>query len=225
MPKFNKPKVNQPKVNKSKVNKPKLDDRPAQSKSLPSQSELPPVQLDETIVAGRRPKPVNDFQRLLEELSELRATYEPEALGHLLPKPEFNAEQFEIRISKIFRVQDIDVSTETLIKYLDYLKHNLHFPCYVTGIEDFEWEEEYVIGEKSKKEYARLKKTQPSYTDTFKIDRPEDLVFQEDDIFVNVERVGDCRKFTLPLSDLEAVDASSPNNQLLDDYAVWFINY
>ena len=62
MPKFNQPKVNQPKVNKSK-----LDDRPDQSKSLPSQSELPPVQLDETIVAGRRPKPLNDIQRLLAE--------------------------------------------------------------------------------------------------------------------------------------------------------------
>lgn len=225
MPKFNKPKLNQPKVNKSKVNKSKLDDRPDQSKSLPEQSELPPVQLDETIVAGRRPKSVNDFQRLLEELSELSATYEPEALRHLPPKPEFNAEQFETRISQIFRVQDIDVSRENLMKYLDYLKQNLHFPCYVTGIEDFEWEEGYVIGEGSKKEYARLKKTQPSYTDTFKITRLEDLVFQEDDIFVNVERVGDCRKFTLPLSDLESVDASSPNNQLLDDYAVWFINY
>lgn len=225
MPKFNKPKVNKSKVNKSKVNQSKLDDRPDRSKSLPSQSELPPVQLDETIVAGRRPKPVNEFQRLLEELSELSATYEPEALRHLPPQPEFNAEQFEIRISKIFRVQNIDVSRENLIKYLDYLKQNLHFPCYVTGIEDFEWEEGYVIGEGSKKEYARLKKTQPSYTDTFTITRLEDLVLQEDDIFVKVERVGDCRTFTLPLSDLESVDASSPNNQLLDDYAVWFINY
>ncbi|MEG3838164.1 calcium-binding protein [Microcoleus sp. Z1_C3] len=225
MPKFNKPKLNQPKVNKSKVNKSKVDDRPEQSQSLPSQSELPPVQLDETIVAGRRPKPVNDFQRLLEELSELRAGFDPEMLAHLDENLPFNTKQFETKISKILGSKNIDFSLKNSVKYLEYIKQNIQLPCHVTGIEEFEWEEEYTMGSGSKKEYARLKKTQPSYTDRFTINRLEDLVLQEEGIFVEVQRVGDRQKFMLPLSELESVDVTSRNNQLLDDYAVWFINY
>ncbi|MEG3924870.1 calcium-binding protein [Microcoleus sp. D3_18a_C4] len=225
MPKFNKPKLNQPKVNKSKVNQSQLDDRPDQSQSLSSESELPPVQLDETIVAGRRPKPVNDFQRLLEELSELRAGFDPEMLAHLDKNIPFNTQQFETKISKILGSKNIDVSLKNSVKYLNYIKQNIQLPCHVTGIEEFEWEEEYTMGSGSKKEYARLKKTQPSYTDRFTINRLEDLVVQEEGIFVEVQRVGDRQKFMLPLSELESVDVTSRNNQLLDDYAVWFINY
>jgi hypothetical protein len=81
------------------------------------------------------------------------------------------------------------------------------------------------MGLGSKKEYARLKKTQPSYTDNFTIDRVEDLVVHEDDLFAQVQRVGDRKKFILLLVELESVDAISPNNQLLHDYSVWYLNY
>lgn len=220
MPKFNKPKVNQPKVNKSK-----LDDRPDQSKSLPSHSELPPVQLDETIVAGRRPKPLNDIQRLLAEVPALSSGFHPEMLALLDENIPFNTKQFETKISKILGSKNINSSLKNSVKYLDYIKQNIQLPCHVTGIEEFEWEEEYTMGSGSKKEYARLKKTQPSYTDRFTINRLEDLVVQEEGIFVEVQRVGDRQKFMLLLSELESVDVISPNNQLLDDYAVWFVNY
>ena len=219
------PKLNQPKVNKSKVNKSKVDDRPDQSQSLPSQSELPPVQLDETIVAGRRPKPLNDFQRLLAEVTELRSGFDPEMLAHIEKNIPFNIKQFETKISKILGSKNIDFNLKNSLKYLDYIKQNIQLPCHVTGIEEFEWEEEYTMGSGSKKEYARLKKTQPSYTDRFTINRLEDLVVQEEGIFVEVQRIGDRQKFMLPLSELESVDVISRNNQLLDDYAVWFINY
>ena len=219
------PKVNKSKVNKSKVNKSKVDDRPDQSQSLPSQSELPPVQLDETIVAGRRPKPLNDFQRLLAEVTELRSGFDPEMLAHIEKNIPFNIKQFETKISKILGSKNIDFNLKNLVKYLDYIKQNIQLPCHVTGIEEFEWEEEYTMGSGSKKEYARLKKTQPSYTDRFTINRLEDLVVQEEGIFVEVQRLGDRQKFMLPLSELESVDVISRNNQLLDDYAVWFINY
>jgi hypothetical protein len=220
MPKFNKPKVNQPKLNKSK-----LDDRPEASKSLPSHSELPPVQLDETIVAGRRPKPLNDIQRLLAEVPELRSGFGPEMFAHLQENIPFNVKHFESKMHKILGSKNIDVSLENSVKYLEYIKQNIQLPCHVTGIEEFEWEEEYTMGSGSKKEYARLKKTQPSYTDSFTINRLEDFVVQEEGIFVEVQRVGERQKFMLPLSELESVDVISPNNQLLDDYAVWFVNY
>ena len=132
MPKFNKPQVNQSKVNKSKVNKSKVDDRPDRSQSLSSQSELPPVQLDETIVAGRRPKPLNDFQRLLAEVTELRAGFDPEILAHLEENIPFNTKQFETKISKILGSKNIDFTLQNSVKYLDYIKQNIQLPCHVT---------------------------------------------------------------------------------------------
>lgn len=225
MPKFNKPKLNQPKVNKSKVNQSKFDDRPTSSKSLPSESELPPVQLDETIVAGRRPKPLNDLQRLLAEVTELKGGFNPEMFAHLVENNPFNDNQFESKIRKILGTKNINSNLKNSIKYLEYIKQNMQFPCHVTGREEFEWEEEYIMGLGSKKEYAKLKKIQPSYTDNFTINRVEDLVVHEDGIFAEVERVGDRKKFSLLLVELASVDAISPNNQLLHDYSVWYIHY
>jgi hypothetical protein len=56
----------------------------------------------------------------------------------------------------------------------------LELPCHVTGIEDFHWEERYLMG------------------------------------------AG--RHFFLGLSELEVVEQASRNHQLLDDYAVGFVN-
>ncbi|MEG3898028.1 MULTISPECIES: calcium-binding protein [unclassified Microcoleus] len=225
MPKFDKPQLNKSQLNKSQLNKSKFDGSPNPSKSFPSEVELPAVQLDETIVAGRRPKPLNDFQRLLEELSELRSGFDPEMLAHIEENLPFNTKQFETKMSKILGSKNIDCTQKNSVQYLEYIKENIQLPCHVTGIEEFEWEEEYTMGSGSKKEYARLKKTQPSYTDSFIINRLQDFVLQEKGIFVEVQRDADRQKFMLPLFELESVDASSPNNQLLDDYAVWFINY
>ena len=90
-----------------------------------------------------------------------------------------------------------DVDTETLKRYLDYLKQNLEFPCQLTGIEDFPWEEYYVIGPGSKKEHERLRKTRPSYMDTYELLSFDDEVESNSGIFVNVKRVSDKKKFTL----------------------------
>jgi calcium binding protein len=118
----------------------------------------------------------------------------------------------------------LKVNPKTLRTYRDYLKNNLESPCYLTGIEDFPWEERYVFGFGSQAEYKRLKQTQPSYTDTFEL-----LSFDEIDVDyglrAQVKRVSDKREFTLPLADLEATDEQSKNHQLLDDYSVWFVNY
>ena len=220
MPKFNKPKVNKSQLNKSQFDKP-----PNQTKSCSSEAELPAIWLDETIVAGRRPKPLNDFERLLMEVPELSEGFDPEILAHLQKTTPFNAKQFENKIRQILGSKNIDSSIKNFIKYLEYLKQNIQFPCHVTGIEEFEWEEEYTMNSGSKKEYAKLKKTKPSHTDTFKIDRFEDLVVEECGIFVELTRLSDSRKFILPLVDLESVDVVSRNQELLDDYCVWFINY
>ena len=130
------------------------------------------------------------------------------------------------RIADIFRTKDVpDVDTETLKRYLDYLKQNLEFPCQLTGIEDFPWEEYYVIGPGSKKEHERLRKTRPSYMDTYELLSFDDEVEPDSGIFVNVQRVSDKKKFTLMLADLEAAEKKSKNYQLLDDFSVWFVNW
>ena len=83
-----------------------------------------------------------------------------------------------------------------------------------------------MFGYGSKEEYEKFKKTRPSYTDTFKLmDFNEELCCRDYGLFVDVKRISDNKKFTLPLADLKASDQHSDNYQLLDDYAVWFVNY
>jgi hypothetical protein len=122
-------------------------------------------------------------------------------------------------------VDDIqEVSPESLERYFTHLKSNLTFPCHLTGIEDFPWEERYVFGYGSEAEYEKLKKKQPSYTDTFKLLNLDEEVNEDYGLLVDVKRTSDNKKFTLPLTDLKAIDEHSKNYQLLDDYSVWFVN-
>ena len=134
-------------------------------------------------------------------------------------------EKQENRIIVILGTKKLDVTRKTLSTYLKYLKNHVEIPCQLTGIEDFEWEEAYVFGFGSKREYEELKKTQPSYTDKFNlIDFIDDIDGEYDGIFVNVQRLSDKKQFVLSLADLKSTDKKSKNYQLLDDYSVWFVN-
>lgn len=103
-------------------------------------------------------------------------------------------------------------------------------PCEVTGIEDFNWEEPYVFGSWSRKKYARLKKTQPSYGDKYQLLRIDDeefsewMLFRGDDLAAHVQRISDGKKFVLGLAELKATDRKSRNYELLDDFSVWLVN-
>ncbi len=120
---------------------------------------------------------------------------------------------------------------EMVDKLFAYLQGSLALPCEVTGIEDFDWEEYYVLGPGEPKEYERLKKQQPSYRDRFELLAIERgavsdwMLFGGEDIAARVRRKTDGKEFYLGLSELKAVDRRSPNYQLLDDYAVFFANY
>jgi hypothetical protein len=113
--------------------------------------------------------------------------------------------------------------------FLEYLKANLQFPCEVTGIEDFRWEEPYVLGGWSQQEYKRLKKTQPSYADKYELLdlehgwQSEWMMFGED-IVAHVRRKSDGKEFYLGLAELRATSKKSTNFRLLDDYSVWLVN-
>lgn len=128
------------------------------------------------------------------------------------------------RIEKILGQFDIEVSEESSLKYMEYLKQNIKFPCQLNGIEDFPWEEYYVFGPGNNKEYEKLKNKQPSYTDIFNLISFKNDLDENNGISVEVERLSDKKKFMLPLADLKSTDTDSKNYQLLDDYSVWFVN-
>lgn len=119
---------------------------------------------------------------------------------------------------------------QAVAAFYEHLKANLRLPCEVTGLEDFKWEEVYVFGVGDPAEYEELTKTQPSYTDLYElleIDRTlvsQWMLFRAEDIAARVRRKKDSREFILGLAELQATDPGSQNYQLLDDYAVWFIN-
>ncbi len=128
------------------------------------------------------------------------------------------------RIQKILG-SECERDSENSLKYLDHLKKNIKFPCILTGVEDFPWEEPYVIGGGNKDKYEKLKKNNPSYTDQYELIEllpPED---DENEIIGSVKRKTDKKIFTIGLSWLEATEKTDRNYQLLHDYSVWHINY
>ena len=128
------------------------------------------------------------------------------------------------RIEKILGQFDTEVSEESSMRYLEYLRQNIEIPIKLTGIEDFPWEEYYVFGPGNKKEYEKLKRKQPSYTDIFSLISFENDLDENNGILVEVERLSDKKKFILPLADLKSTETDSKNYQLLDDFSVWFVN-
>lgn len=129
------------------------------------------------------------------------------------------------RLANIFGTEGVPaVKPETLERYLDYLKQHLEFPCQLTGIEDFPWEEIYIIGPGDKEEHEELRKTQPSYLDTYELLSLGDMTWRSG-ITANVQRVSDKKTFVLPLADLETTEKKAKNYELLDDYVAWFVNY
>ena len=109
-------------------------------------------------------------------------------------------------------------------RYRTHLLKHLSLPLLVTGIEDFPWEERYVMGGWDQREYEKLKKTNPSYTDTFELQEIQGPNGYED-LVAKVERVSDGRVFEIGLSWLCCEDEKTEAYKLLDDYAVWHTNY
>ena len=138
---------------------------------------------------------------------------------------------FDTRIERVADILNSEkaplVSRKTLIRYLEYLRKNVTLPCELTGIEDFLWEEFYVLGPGDPAEYEEEKKTKASYTDTFKLIDFEDYIDEYHGILVKTKRIIGVNKkhFTLGLDWLKCTDGKSKNHQLIRDYAVWFCNY
>ncbi|MFQ5330003.1 MAG: hypothetical protein ACE5D4_08465 [Thermodesulfobacteriota bacterium] len=130
----------------------------------------------------------------------------------------------EQRIKKI--LGDVcEVGEETASKYMKHLSNSIKSPCLLTGIEDFPWEEPYILGGGSPKEYEELKKENPSYEDKYELIELLKPIDDEFEILAKVKRINDNKIFKIGLSWLEPPDKNNPNYQLLYDYSVWHINY
>jgi hypothetical protein len=126
---------------------------------------------------------------------------------------------------------DVDVEFEDCVdRFFDHLTKSLQLPCEVTGIEDFRWEEYYVVGPGDPDEHKRLRQDQPSFEDRFElleIEADADsewMMYHDEDLAGHVRRKSDGKEFYLGLAEIEAVDKRSKNYQLLNDYAGWFVN-
>jgi hypothetical protein len=109
-------------------------------------------------------------------------------------------------------------------RYREYLLKNLTLPVTVTGMEDFPWEEPYVFGGWSQREYEKLKETNPSHTDTFELQglNPPD---GHDDVVAVIKRISDGKRFKIGLSWLCCADKNDKAFAVLDDYAYWHTNF
>jgi hypothetical protein len=138
-----------------------------------------------------------------------------------------NFKNQEKRISLIFldKTEDLSKRMETIEIYKEYLIQNLSSPIELTGIEDFSWEEFYVLGPGDEDEYEKLKESNPSFTDTYNLLDFDDCLDEYRGIIANVIRVDDKKIFQIPLCDLMSTNIKSKNYQLLDDYSVWSFNY
>lgn len=206
---------------------PKSNQRQNKNQSQPDTRQLRQITIDETIVSTTTGKfnhgesltinvPLEDF---LEQIGVFPGTEsEDEA-------EQVHLEVFEQQLEEILGTTNLEVNQTNLKKYLKYLKQNLEIPCLVTGTEEFEWEEYYTMGSGSKKEYQKLKKTKPSYTDNFNLLKLDNKLSVENGVLAELERTTDGRQFILPLAELETVMEDSVNSELLEDYAMWFYSY
>ncbi|MCT7952117.1 calcium-binding protein [Ancylothrix sp. C2] len=215
----------------------------AKSKLEATISKNPPLlEIDETICYRPSQNTRHQLNRFLAELEQspinksslLKLTEQddfplPDILKLFEEEQEFepaiNLDELAARVKKNLRSLNLEVSDKNLETYLNYLDKNLEKPFNLTSREEFLWEDEYLYGGKSQKEYEKLKKIRPCYTDTFKFLGFDNFIDEEAGILVNVERLRDKKKFTLPLCDLKAIVKTSPNYQLLEDYSLWLVNY
>jgi hypothetical protein len=130
------------------------------------------------------------------------------------------------KIAEVFgKDEPPEVNEKNLKIFLKHLRKNVEYPCMLTGSEDFEWEEFYIIGPGSKKEHDQLRETQASYLDIFELIDFDYDPSGDEGIHAKVRRLSDKKIFILPLDYLKVKPRKSKNFSLINDYGVWFVNY
>lgn len=139
---------------------------------------------------------------------------------------EEEIDEDEKRIMQVFGTNEVPEPTEeNLLIYRQFLLTRFDKKCILTGREDFPWEEKYVMGVGSRKEYEKLKKTRPSYTDEYELMDILEEEIEEHDLVAHVKRLSDGKYFCIGLSWLTTRVEEGKDYQLLDDFATWVVNW
>lgn len=120
--------------------------------------------------------------------------------------------------------EDVRRSAHNTLKWLNYIQNQVTLPSKVSGIEEFSWEEPYIMGGWDPKEYEELKKTNPSYSDMYdlvKVYLPEG----NDTLIAEIVRISDQSKFHMRLCFLEGCSGDKGVDSIIDTYAYWHYNY
>lgn len=105
------------------------------------------------------------------------------------------------RINEIFATTaPPEANAETMTVYLRHLRANLEHPCYLMQT------------------HEETLRAEPLLL----LDLAGD-VDPEQGILARVCRSSDGREFTMPLSELECCEDSSPNSDLVEDFSRWFM--
>lgn len=205
---------------------------PKQSASSPAIPKL--IEIDEGVFGPRlmergeipiNPQRILDLVKRMSQIEELLVDDEDEDEDEedVFLEDILDEDEFELELQEILGTHDLEVNEENLTRYLQFLKARIKPHYKLTGNGEFDWEEEYVSGGKSKKEYEKLKKQRPSYTDTFSLVQFCDV--GTEGIMVKVERTSDRRQFILPLIDLDVTPEDPEHFELIDNYLLWFFSY
>ena len=128
-------------------------------------------------------------------------------------------------ISHLLNSDDESKNNTNLKVFFDYLKKELVKQLILTGTEDFDWEEKYVLGGWDPREYALLKKTKPSFTDHFEYIQLDEKIDSWHGIFIQVKRISDSKSFKIKLWDLKSIESRINNSKAIDFYGIWMTNY
>jgi len=120
--------------------------------------------------------------------------------------------------------EDVFRSASNTRRWLDYILNQVALPTRVSGIEEFSWEEPYIIGGWDQEEYKELKKTNPSFSDIYElvgISLPEN----GDTLMAQIVRISDRLTFHMRLCFLEGCSGDKIVDSIIDTYAYWHYNY
>ena len=140
-----------------------------------------------------------------------------------MDRERFN--QSEKWISHLLNTDDESVNPKNQKVFFGYLKKELVKPLILTGREDFDWEEKYILGGWDQREYELLKKTKPSFSDHFEFIQIEEKIDPWHGISVLVKRISDSKSFKIKLCDLSSIENKSDNAKIIDFYGIWVTNY
>ena len=121
--------------------------------------------------------------------------------------------------------KDCSRNPQNTLRFLKFLQKNVKASCMLTGIEEFEWERDYLAEGWEGVEYQEMKAQRPSFVDQFEL---QELMAPDaggDDIVVCVIRVSDKMVFKIGLSLLEGTDFKDESFQLIVVYGAWYRCY